>query len=805
MRITSVRAVEMKPNFALSLSFEGIALLHRAGAGWHLVGEVALDADDLSGDLAALRDKAAALDPAGFACKLILPNEQIKYLELSADSAPDGDLDRAVTEALDGATPYALDDLAYDWALDGDKILVAAVARETLDEAEAFGLEHEVNPICFVARPDDSPFPGEPFFGGTRHARDTLGTKVRIDRDETAVAIIGADHMPEVDEGSTPIADAPQASSVNPSPSKESAPEPPVIAFSSMRADREAEPGQAPILAGAARFTPTAPSAPLPDVPAPGPAPQLTGAADPALSALAAASLSPEPEAKDEDVAKAPRESGFLSRRKTAPTPAKISANSPDEAERLTIFGARAEQTVGGKPRYLGVILTAILLVVLMVIAAWAALFTDDGLAGVFRKSTPEIVATPTTPPAPTEDPVTEAANQPTPLPEAPSRKDAPVATALAPQPDEIAPEPELDVAETAPPVPAAELTPDQAMARYAATGIWQMAPTPTEAPNATGLDDFYLTSIDDKVNFQDAVALPDALDERADRRPETPASPAPPGTQFTIDPRGFVLATPGGALTPDGVLVRAGPPPRSPPDMPARVVPLPGVEQTAEALAEQQRLGEVRPRTRPDNLAEQQERGALSGRTRSELAALRPRTRPQSVVAAAANAPAAANPAAAASAAASVLDASAVAAALAEAVEAPEPEIRETEQAVLASLKPKTRPGNFDKIVRRSKPADTPGISGQTARRAAPSIPTTASVARQATARNAINLRNVNLIGVYGNPKNRRALVRLANGRYQKVQVGDRLNGGRVSAIGDTELRYKKSGRDVVLRMPKG
>ncbi|MDA3856735.1 MAG: hypothetical protein PF480_00480, partial [Roseovarius sp.] len=163
------------------------------------------------------------------------------------------------------------------------------------------------------------------------------------------------------------------------------------------------------------------------------------------------------------------------------------------------------------------------------------------------------------------------------------------------------------------------------------------------------------------------------------------------------------------------------------------------------------------------------------------------------------------ANPAAAASAAASVLDASAVATALAEAVEAPEPEIRGTEQAVLASLKPKTRPGNFDKIVRRSKPVDTPDISGQSAKRAAPSIPTTASVARQATARNAINLRNVNLIGVYGNPKNRRALVRLANGRYQKVQVGDRLNGGRVSAIGDTELRYKKSGRDVVLRIPKG
>ncbi|WP_085826417.1 hypothetical protein [Roseovarius gaetbuli] len=816
----------MKPNFALSLSFEGIALLHRVGAGWHLVGEVTLDSEDLSGDLAALRAKAKALDPSGFATKLILPNEQIKYLELSADSAPDGDLDRAVTDALDGATPYALDDLAYDWALDSDRILVAAVARETLEEAEAFGLEHEINPISFVARPDDDAFPGEPFFGITRHARDTLGAKVRIDRDDAAVAIIGAAHMPEVSEVSevsealAAISDAPQAPAETapetaakpaPEPTAEKPAEMPPVAFSSIRADRginpETGPSPAPKLAGAARFTPTAPSAPLPDLPSPGPAPYLTGAPEPALTELAAESLLSA--TKDSDTAETPRKSGFFNRRSKTPNPAKkkpakTKANSPEEAERLTIFGARADQAVGGKPRYLGVILTAILLVVLMIIAAWAAMFTDDGVAGIFRKSPPEIVATPTAPPSATEDPVADAANQPTPLPEGPAPEAAPIETALAPvlapQPDEIEPEPELAAAATAATVTAAELTPDQALARYAATGIWQMAPTPTEAPNPTGLDDFYLTSIDDRVNFQDAVALPAAPNAQADRRPETPASPAPPDTQFVIGPRGFVLATPGGALTPDGVLVRAGPPPRSPPDMPARAVPLPGIEQTAEALAEQKRLGGIRPRTRPDNLAEQQERGSLSGRTRSELAALRPRTRPQSVLQAAANASAAA-----ASAAAAVLDTSAVAAALAEAVETPEPETRGTAQAVLASLKPKTRPGNFDKIVRRSKPADTPSISGQTAKRAAPSIPTTASVARQATARNAINLRDVNLIGVYGNPKNRRALVRLSNGRYQKVQVGDRLNGGRVSAIGDTELRYKKSGRDVVLRMPKG
>ncbi|MGK7754360.1 hypothetical protein [Roseovarius sp. C03] len=65
--------------------------------------------------------------------------------------------------------------------------------------------------------------------------------------------------------------------------------------------------------------------------------------------------------------------------------------------------------------------------------------------------------------------------------------------------------------------------------------------------------------------------------------------------------------------------------------------------------------------------------------------------------------------------------------------------------------------------------------------------------------------MRQVNLIGVYGSNSNRRALVRLANGSYKKVKVGDRLDGGRVAAIGTSELRYVKSGRSVTLTMPRG
>ena len=75
--------------------------------------------------------------------------------------------------------------------------------------------------------------------------------------------------------------------------------------------------------------------------------------------------------------------------------------------------------------------------------------------------------------------------------------------------------------------------------------------------------------------------------------------------------------------------------------------------------------------------------------------------------------------------------------------------------------------------------------------------------MAQRATVRGALDMRRISLIGVYGKPAARRALVRLPNGRYQKVQVGDRIDGGRVAAIGDSELRYTKGGRSATLSMP--
>jgi hypothetical protein len=800
----------MKPNFALSLSFDGIRLLHRAGAsGWHLVGEVALDCDDLSADLAALREKAAALDASGLSCKLIIPDEQIRYLDLPAKSAPYGDYDAAAAEALDGATPYALEDLAFDWNVEGARLYVAAVARETLQEAESFAADHRFNPVSFVARPMGDGFGTEPFFGETSCA------ETPVERDAERIEIIGAAQLPEPEAVPDPVEEAADAeppaapepegdaaetaqADTAPGPEAESA-----VAFTSIRAERDAPATGAPILAGAARTAPEPrETVPVEAEATPGPA---------------AASLAPTPDSGPDDAAAGDRGAiGFFSRRSRRAEPvlpvpvpraepgffgveddtplAPATAGVPvapatgpglappeDEAERMTIFGARSSQRgQRGKPRFLGVILTAALILLMVGVAAWAAIFPDSGVGRLLRGAEPEIALTPEIPEIAAPASVREARETVTedPVPETTPR------TAL-PEPEiALAPEPEAGPEVAAEPEPVAGPLPqDEARARYAVTGIWQTPPAPPQEPEAGTIDDFYLTSIDEDVPMGDAVALPAVPGLAPDARPATPAAPAPPGTEFTLDARGLVVATPEGALTPDGVVVRAGPPPVIPPDTPTRAVPVPGLTLTAEAAAERERLSGIRPRSRPGDLIEQQERGALGGRTRTELSDLRPRTRPEAIVQAAA--------------AAVTPDPDAVAAALAEAVEDTAPEA--TPQAVAASLKPRPRPGDFERIVR-----EAPQQSAAAAT-VAPRIPSSASVARSATERNAINMRQVNLIGVYGSPSNRRALVRLSNGRYQKVQVGDRMDGGRVSAIGDSELRYNKRGRDVVLRMPKG
>ncbi|MFP4451708.1 MAG: hypothetical protein ACLFP0_12370, partial [Rhodosalinus sp.] len=181
----------MKPDFALSLSFDGICLSLRGPDGWLSVGTVSLQVEDLPAELADLRRAALGLKPGGFVTKLVIPDAQIRYLALETGEVDTRTRRRVIRHALDGATPYRVEDLVYDWSADGGTTHVAAVARETLEEAEAFALEHRFNPVCFVAVPQQHGFATEVFFGETASAAEFLPEGAHVERDARPVEITG--------------------------------------------------------------------------------------------------------------------------------------------------------------------------------------------------------------------------------------------------------------------------------------------------------------------------------------------------------------------------------------------------------------------------------------------------------------------------------------------------------------------------------------------------------------------------------------------------------------------------------------
>ncbi|WP_298842534.1 hypothetical protein [uncultured Roseobacter sp.] len=670
----------MTPELALSLSHEGIILLRQTATGWERVDSADPTDPALELRLNELRARATEISPDGLHCRIILPENQIRYLDIPflPGEVPEQD---AACAALEGQTPYAVDDLTLATAISGDRLFIAAVARETLEEAETFARDHGFEPVEFSASPTGDLFPGTPFFG----SRAT-------------------------------------------SPAEQTAP-----------------------TGSLAREIP---------------APRHSGFAE-------------EPEVfvhQADPPARVQR------------PPAQVRSLEAHQASKIEAFGDkhRGEQKASLllRPATLG-FLTVILAVGTGI---WASGLIGTGgvtaFLGTLDPDEPEAqFAAPLQPedPAPVRSGTAPQSTAEEWQPAAANGTDAAIREALS--------------VPVAPEVPETPQEPVDDLARYAATGIWSSAPDVPSPPALVDLENLYVTSIDPIQVAFDAVALPDTVAVSDDIVLLAPASPAPAGTAFVLDDRGFVVPTATGAMNPDGILIFAGTPPVRPPQGRVQVI---GEASVADPVL-QALLAGFRPRLRPGDLVEQSERASFSGLTRAELAAFRPAARPQSLQeqAAALTAAASATAAAPRSGTAGSLFSDTGAAGV-------------PDNAVAVSLRPETRPSDFSITVARTlqnAPAAAPPATVTTAsaapRAVAPRIPSSASAAREATEKNAINLRRVNLIGVYGKPSDRRALIRLGNGRYKKVQVGDRLDGGRVSAIGDAELRYQKSGRNIVLKMP--
>jgi len=815
----------MKPSFALIFSHDGISLLHRVTGGWRRVDTVSLDDPEIDDKLKVMRKTANSLGAGRLACKLVIPNSQILFTSVTAPGPSDAERFDQIRASLDGLTPYSVDELAFDWDASGDTCSVAAVALETLAEAEGFAVQHKFNPVSFVATPDGASFRGEPFFGIAKAADSVLDGAEIVDRDKAPIVVLGdAKPVSQVaDEALTDgneMPEAPRATFTS--------------TFQSRRDDRDEAPGSAvvpelPISAPSRiSFVPVGgpvtakPAAPLasdmkigakppdqkaqdqkvqdqkvPDQKAPIKTPSVTAertvpkpppplvAKDPLILSPAAvkpagavaSTLAERLGGAAKAAAKAPPVAAQKltkdAPKVTAKPAAKVYASAEgnlappkSEADALTVFGARKKAVTRGKPRYLGLILTAILLAFLAAIALWSTFFVPGGITGLIYREEP---VTAVNDEAIADEAVIDLAKV---LPQDLINPENQVAPVEFPSLD-----PAVD-AEPAVQVPDPQFAlpdPDEARAIYARTGAWVLPPLGATGPEEETLDTLYIASIEPVLASLDAIALP-AIEGARDERPTEMLPPAALGRVFVLDESGRVVPSASGALSPAGIRVFAGKP---------KVVPtLRPKSDAPEPQAQVASLPRTQPRPRPGNLVEKNERQQLGGKSREELAALKPLPRPQSAQ---------------------------VAAAAAVANQAP------TKFAVAVSPVPSQRPSNIAVLVavaraRVPEPAVAPPAASQpqqpqvaaaAPRQAEPSIPTRASVARRATVSNVLNLRKVNLIGVYGTPNDRRALVRLSNGRYVKVSVGDKVDGGKVSAIGETELRYIKRGRNVTLTMP--
>ena len=102
--------------FALSFSNDAVHLLERtappeSAAPWRERGRALFDAHDFRVQIGVLRDATRQANGNSAAVALVIPDDQILYTSVEAAGVRDG---TRVGEALDGLTPYAVDELAWD-------------------------------------------------------------------------------------------------------------------------------------------------------------------------------------------------------------------------------------------------------------------------------------------------------------------------------------------------------------------------------------------------------------------------------------------------------------------------------------------------------------------------------------------------------------------------------------------------------------------------------------------------------------------------------------------------------------------
>lgn len=221
--------IDPRPEFALSFSPEAVHLLRREGRDWTELGQARFDDAEMRQGLDALRRRIDTEAPRGHVLRLVIPADQILYTTLPLGPAQSPR--QAVKNALDGLTPYPIGQIAFDWESAGEDLArVAAVARQTLEEAEGFALRYGFEADRFIALPDADSFSREPVFGATEHAPSPVDAPPAIVEEPAApplAAVTVSRIVPHVATAAVakPVAEPVMAAPVAAAP----APEKPVV------------------------------------------------------------------------------------------------------------------------------------------------------------------------------------------------------------------------------------------------------------------------------------------------------------------------------------------------------------------------------------------------------------------------------------------------------------------------------------------------------------------------------------------------------------------------------------------------
>ena len=704
----------MTPPFLLHLSTNSIALDQRSEAGeWVRLGAVDPDNPKLPEALAHLKALARPEGTDPFDVLIVLPSDQVKALQLEASNLTPAD----VKAALEGQTPYDIAELCIDWFNTPQGTAVAAVTHDTLIEAGDFAKSFDFNALGFVALPDEG--------WGNQFAvfhPDQAPSEMPARPMQSYISAekLGVPSAPEPALPSAPLEKPTDvleqleklALSMPTPPLTKSSQSPKPKQFAAIATGTDVPTDKAPRL-GAAKPSTAANTTAAPDV---------------------TASLTEDQTPKPWTTELQP-ELPFSSRR-----PNRLQAFMATISKRRAVKNKQAAQAkapintlqaqVGGKPRFLVLILTTLLLIFMLTIAAWAATAGRDTLARWFgfggsdTEMMADLGASETKPPleARPEDSVEQRGKQIAIPPVTVQELPPDTATALATNiqtasPKEPAPSDQIAgrkfVSDPKPITPAEQ--------RFSDTGVWTVPPISPFADTEATDADVAEAALDPKIGQADAQGLPATM-------AQDPASVP--------------------------TLLEENPTPTQP--EPAALPPL--VSANFDISAEDH------PMARPDDLDVEIQSVALTDIPQDELALFRPAMRP----------PPAQVP--------------------------PEIELFTNAQSVAISLRPEMRPRGVEFAALTPPPTVAKPSEVQ-----APTAASSMSVIQAATVKNVLNLRDINLIGITGTKRNPNALVRLANGKVLKVKVGDRLNGGRVTAISAATLTYAISGRSITLDMPRG